>query len=63
MIDVNDLLFHKPDRTYSERTAGYVNIGDTERIAVMLGGLVHAPKAMLYCRKLQMKNCRNEVMQ
>lgn len=46
---VNEILFRKPACTYSEDTAGYVNIGGTERVAVIQSGCEHARRAMLYC--------------
>ena len=48
-MNVNEILFHKPNCSYSEKTPGYVNIGTEERIAVIQSGSAYSRKAMLYC--------------
>ena len=48
MINVNEILFQPSDSSYSEKTPGYVDIGGTERIAVIQGGSASAQKAMMY---------------
>ena len=47
--ELNDILFHQPRCSYSEKTPGFVDIGVGERVAVMQAGVADGRKAILYC--------------